>query len=112
MSHSGCRHGPACSGGEDARPHGDRCSVMEPKGQPSAPPTDPTEPMLRILNGHCLEQALYVAAVLGLADLLTPGPRDAAGLAEAAGADPAALLRLLGALDSVGVFEEAPDGRF
>jgi hypothetical protein len=85
---------------------------MELKGQPSAPPTDPTEPMLRMLNGHCLQQALHVTAVLGLADLLTAGPRDAAGLAEAAGADPAALLRLLRALDSVGVFEEAPDGRF
>jgi hypothetical protein len=35
-------------------------------------PTDatPAEQMLALLNGHCLEQGLYVAAMLGIADLL------------------------------------------
>jgi hypothetical protein len=37
--------------------------------------------MLRMLNGHCLQQALHVAALLGLADLLAAGPMDADGLA-------------------------------
>jgi hypothetical protein len=35
-----------------------------------SPPQDPLERMLLLLNGHCVEQALYVAAVLGIADLL------------------------------------------
>jgi C-methyltransferase len=79
--------------------------------EPSAH-ADPVEPMLRMLNGHCLQQALHVAALLGLADLLAAGPMDADGLAEETEADPTSLLRLLRALASVGVFEEGTDGRF
>jgi C-methyltransferase len=75
-------------------------------------PADTVEPMLRMLNGHCLQQALYVAAVLGLADLLFAGPMDAGGLATEVKADPDSLRRLLRTLASVGVFEEGPDSRF
>lgn len=39
-------------------------------------PPEPLEQMLRLLNGHCLEQALYVAAVLEIADLLREGGRS------------------------------------
>jgi hypothetical protein len=68
--------------------------------------------MLRMLNGHCLEQALHVAARLGLADLLAAGPMNADELAQEVKADPTSMLRLLRARASVGVFEEGPDGRF
>ena len=84
-----------------------------PEGDPAPSPTpDPAEPLLRMLNGHCLEQALHVAAVLGLADRLAAGPLPVATLAAATGTDPAALLRLLRTLASVDVFLEQPDGGF
>jgi hypothetical protein len=65
-----------------------------------------------MLNGHCLQQALHVAAVLGIADRLATGPRLVKELAASTGTDPLSLLRLLRALASVDVFEEAPDGAF
>src|SRR3954447_25500554 len=78
----------------------------------TAQSTDPTEPLLWMLNGHCLQQALHVVAVLGIADLLASGPKDVINLAEATRAHPTALLRLLRALASVGVFAEDSDGAF
>ena len=57
-------------------------------------------------------QALCVAASLGLADLLRPGPRTSADLAEASGTDSAALHRLLRALATIDFCRERADGRF
>ena len=51
----------------------------------SSPPQDPLERMLLPLNGHCLEQALYVAAVLGIADLLVGGNKSSSELATCTG---------------------------
>jgi hypothetical protein len=42
---------------------------------------EPSEQMLRLLTGHCLEQAIYVAAVLGIADLLREGAKSSDELA-------------------------------
>jgi hypothetical protein len=77
-------------------------------------PTDvaPAEQMLALLNGHCLEQGLYVAAMLGIADLLDNGPKSADELATATGTDRQSLYRLLRALASIGVFREEPTGNF
>jgi hypothetical protein len=85
---------------------------MGPADIQPVPADDPTELMLRMINGHCLQQAIYTTAVLGIADLLAFGPMDTAGLATAAGAEEASLLRLLRALASVGILIEEPDGRF
>src|SRR5437868_11958173 len=60
----------------------------------------------RAITGYQVSMALYVAATLGIADELAAGPRTSDALAEAAGADPDALYRLLRALASIGVFEE------
>jgi SAM-dependent methyltransferase len=65
-----------------------------------------------MMGGHHMPQVLYVAARLGLADLLEDGPRDAAALARAAGAHAPSLFRLLRALASLGVLERTADGRF
>ena len=51
-------------------------------------------------------QALYVAAKLGIADLLANGPKRVDELATSAGADAPSLYRVLRALASIGVFEE------
>jgi hypothetical protein len=57
-------------------------------------------------------QSLYVAAKLGLADLLADGSRSSDQLAESAGADPDALYRFCRALAGLGVFRELPDRVF
>jgi hypothetical protein len=65
-----------------------------------------------LLTGYWVSQALYVAAKLGIADLLSAGPRDPEDLAGTVSAHPRSLYRLLRALASIGVFRELDDGRF
>jgi hypothetical protein len=62
--------------------------------------------------GYYGSQALYVAAKLGVADLLDEGPRSAADLAAAVGADPDSLHRVLRLLAANGIFDLNDDGRF
>ena len=66
----------------------------------------------RLVNGYQVSQAIHVAVVLGIPDLLADGPRPNDELAEAAGADAPTLYRLLRALASIGVFEEQDGQRF
>ncbi len=75
-------------------------------------PPSPQQQIAQMLTGYWVSQALYVAAKLGLADLLKDGPRTADDLAAATQAHPRALYRLLRALTSVGVFAEGDNGRF
>jgi hypothetical protein len=77
-----------------------------------SPSLPPPIALYQLSIGHYLSRALYLAAKLGIADLLASGPRDARSLAEAAGAEPAALARVLRFLVSMGVFDERDDGRF
>ena len=72
-------------------------------------------PPLALLNltiGHWTTQAVFVAAKLGIADLLRDGAKSNGDLAQSAGVDARALHRLLRALASVGVFAQGTDGRF
>jgi hypothetical protein len=66
----------------------------------------PLEELRRLTNGFRVSQAIHVAAVLGIADLLGDGPRGVEELASATGADERSLYRLLRALAGVGVFRE------
>ena len=77
-------------------------------------PTDRPAPkvLLQMITGYWISQAIYVAAKLGIADLLKEGPKNCDELAKATGTHPRSLYRLLRALASVGVFAEAEDGRF
>ena len=61
---------------------------------------------LRNLLNYNTTQMIYVAAKLGIADLLVDGPRHADDLARTVGAHPRSLYRLLRALTHVGVFAE------
>jgi hypothetical protein len=72
----------------------------------------PQELLNRMLTGYWISQALYVAAKLGISDLLTPGPRSADDLAQATSTHAPSLYRLLRALASLGVFAEDSAGRF
>jgi SAM-dependent methyltransferase len=62
--------------------------------------------------GHYLSRALYLAAKLGIADLLKDGPRDARDLAKITETHAPSLNRVMRLLASAGVFTELEDGRF
>jgi hypothetical protein len=62
--------------------------------------------LARLVSGYWYTQTIYVAAKLGLAELLKDGPRSAQDLAQATGTNPRALYRLLRALASLGIFAE------
>jgi hypothetical protein len=66
----------------------------------------------RLVFGYRISQAIGVAAELGIADLLSRGPRSAEELARATGVDGPSLSRVLRLLASEGVFAETEDGRF
>jgi hypothetical protein len=66
----------------------------------------------RLVNGYQVSQAIHVAAVLGIADLLVAGAKSSDELAAETGSDPDALYRLLRALASDGVFHEDDARRF
>jgi hypothetical protein len=66
---------------------------------------NPSPPVLfQMASGYWTSQAIYVAAKLGVADLLNDGPQSCVTLATATGADAPSLFRLMRALASVGVF--------
>jgi hypothetical protein len=68
--------------------------------------------LLRLISGYRISQAVYVAARLGVADLLRDGPRDNEDLARATATHPASLYRVLRVLAGVGVLEEVGRRRF
>ncbi len=74
--------------------------------------TDPSIEMMRLINGYQVSQALHVAATLGIADHLKNGPRAYDAVAQACGAHPLSLYRLLRALAAVGVFHEGDNKEF
>lgn len=66
----------------------------------------------QMLVGAWITQGIYVAAELGIADLLAEKPRTAEELAEQAGAHGRSLYRVLRALAGMGIFAEDAQGRF
>lgn len=68
--------------------------------------------LLGMLSGAWLAQACFAVVTLGLPDQLAAGPRTAADLAEATGAQPRVLARLMRALAAAGVFKQLPSQLF
>ena len=80
-------------------------------------PTDsaasqPDVSLLQLMTGYWGAQAVYIAAKLGLADLLADGPVSSDDLAAATQTDPLSLYRVLRALASIGVFVEVAPRQF
>src|SRR3974390_758742 len=73
---------------------------------------DPSVELMRLINAYQVSQALHVVAFLGVADQLKDGPRSADAVAQACGAHPRSLYRLLRALAAVGVFYETGNKEF
>jgi SAM-dependent methyltransferase len=82
-------------------------SVLGPPGE-----IPPGAVLMQMMDGIKVTQLIYVAAKLGLADLLVDGPKSSEELAAAADAHPGALYRVLRALAGVGIFHEISGGRF
>src|SRR5215217_5304017 len=72
----------------------------------------PGRVMTQLLLGNRVQQAIYIAAKLGIADLLADGPKSSVELARVCGAHPGALYRLLRTLASYDIFAEDEQGHF
>lgn len=68
--------------------------------------------LLRLLDGFRVTQTIYAGVELGIPDLLADGERTADDLADASGADPSTLYRLLRALASLGILSEGQGQNF
>lgn len=68
--------------------------------------------LLDLIQGSVITQAIYVAAKLGIADILSEGPLTAEEIGKRAESDPEATYRLLRALSGYSVFAETDDGQF
>jgi len=73
-----------------------------------------TAPMqlLQMMTGYWVSQGVYVAAKLGIADLLAAGPVHYEDLARQTDTHAPSLFRILRALASLGVFAEMEAGQF
>lgn len=71
----------------------------------------PEAQIMQLTMGAFVAQAVYVAAKLGLADLVATGPKTTAELADRTETDEYSLYRLMRSLASVGVFSETSDDR-
>jgi hypothetical protein len=68
--------------------------------------------LLDLIQSHRVTALIYVAARLGIADLLADGPKSLDELVQATGADRAALARLLAALVTIGICARAGKDRY
>lgn len=66
----------------------------------------PSATLLQMMTGYWVSRAIYVAAKLGIADLLAAGPVNVQELAAATQSHEPSLYRVLRALASVGMFSE------
>jgi O-methyltransferase domain/Dimerisation domain len=73
---------------------------------------DPSNELMRLINAYQVAQALHVAAMLDVADQLKDGPKSYEIVAQACGAHPTSLYRLLRALAAIGVFREGDNKEF
>jgi SAM-dependent methyltransferase len=84
-------------------------TVAAPLAPAEAPPH---VQVIQLATAYWISRAVYAAARLGIADLLTEGPRDAGALAAATGMHAPSLRRVLRTLASVGLFSTDSQGRF
>jgi hypothetical protein len=86
--------------------------MSESAASDSSAEMDPRDALLQIVNTPMLSQCVYVAAKLGIADLLKDGPRSSDELAAATQVHARSLYRILRALAGFGIFTEDEERRF
>jgi SAM-dependent methyltransferase len=79
---------------------------------PAEPERAAATTMLRMIWGIHTSRAVYVAAKLGIADLLADGPMGSKQLAQATGTHEPSLYRVLRLLAALGVFDEVEPRSF
>jgi O-methyltransferase/methyltransferase family protein len=84
---------------------------MNENPQTTSADIPPSVAMLRMISGFRVSRAIYVAAKLGIADLLKDGPKTSEELAQLTSTHPPSLYRIMRALTSVGVFAEDEQAR-
>lgn len=85
---------------------------MSPE-EPQTPSRPPAMQLMGLLWPAAMAaQAIHVAAKLGVADLVSRGPKTVAELAEGTRTHESSLGRLLRALTSLGIFTEDREGRY
>jgi O-methyltransferase domain/Dimerisation domain len=72
----------------------------------------PSAAMLQIMTGFRVSRATYVAAKLGIADLLKDGAKSAEELAQLTDTHAPSLYRVMRGLVSAGIFDQDEQGRF
>jgi len=70
------------------------------------------ETLMQMITGAWVSQAIYVAAKLGIADLLKDGSKTSQELATLTNVDANSLYRILRALSSIGLFSEGDNCSF
>jgi hypothetical protein len=80
--------------------------------RPLAPDLPPASELMQLATGYFTARAVYVAAALGIADLLDGRVRDADELARETGTHAPSLYRLLRALAAAGILEHTAEDRF
>ena len=78
----------------------------------NTPQVPPHAQVIQMATAYWVSRAIYVAAQLGIADLLKDEAQDAEALAAATGTYAPALRRVLRSLASVGLFRTDAQGRF
>src|SRR6516165_9025241 len=73
---------------------------------------EPLQKIMGMISGYWTSQVLYVAAKLGLADLLKEGPKTAEELESSTQTHPRSLYRFLSSSASLGLFAEDEQRRF
>jgi SAM-dependent methyltransferase len=68
--------------------------------------------LLDLIDGHKVTSVIYVAAKLGIADLLSERPRNSTELAQLTDSHERSLHRLMRALVTLGICRERSDGKF
>jgi hypothetical protein len=68
--------------------------------------------LFQMASAYWVSQAVYVAAKLGIADVLKSGPRPCSEIAALVGADHRSLLRIMRSLSSLGVFSHVSKDGF
>ena len=85
---------------------------MAERDQTASADVPPSVAMLRMILSFRVSRSIYVAAKLGIADLLKDGPKSSEELAPLTDTHAPSLYRVMRALASVGVFGQDEQGRF
>lgn len=87
-------------------------TTFDSKQAPQMPDVPPPLALARMMTGYAVAQLIYVAARLGLADLLKEGPQSVDELARLTETDKNSLYRVMRGLAAVGIFQETDAAGF